>query len=131
MKKERCRKNQLLSLFLSTILAVIFVGCRSFTSEYISYEDINPDFVMHLDRAWVLDKYIGDADVVVVPERVERIGEAAFCGKSMSEVVLPEGIVDIGEAAFEYCTNLKIVDFPSTVRTIGKRAFFDAIVFEK
>ncbi|MBR2908151.1 MAG: leucine-rich repeat domain-containing protein [Clostridia bacterium] len=52
------------------------------------------------------------------------IGDEAFrgCG-GLTEVVLPEGVTSIGEMSFAYCTHLVEFTMPSTMRSIGKRAF--------
>lgn len=52
------------------------------------------------------------------------IGNEAFrgCGGLVS-VELSEGVSSIGEMAFAYCTHLEEFTMPSTVRSIGRRAF--------
>ncbi len=63
------------------------------------------------------------------------IGNEAFrsCG-GLVTVELSEGVTSIGEMAFAYCTHLEEFTMPSTVRSIGRRAFennkdIDRIIF--
>lgn len=54
-----------------------------------------------------------------------HIGSSAFAyNELLSEIVLPEGVRAIRTFAFSNCTNLRRVYLPSTVYTIGVRAFY-------
>lgn len=53
------------------------------------------------------------------------------CAKSSELCIeVPENIVHIDEYAFSSCTNVIKVSLPSTLRTIGKRAFADSSITE-
>ena len=46
-------------------------------------------------------------------------------------VIVPEGVQTIGEKAFEDCENFERVELPSTLKSIGKRAFGYSGIGEK
>lgn len=75
----------------------------------------------------------GDREVLDVPAQVEGhlVTNLSFrnLGKvcpSLQEVRLPEGLVLVGAYAFSFCKELRTVNFPSTLRTIGEGAFDNA-----
>ena len=58
---------------------------------------------------------------------VTKIGPEAFRGDySVYGLVLPEGLVSIGASAFRQACNLSYVHFPTTLKTIGDDAFYNA-----
>ncbi len=72
----------------------------------------------------VLYSYVGDREVVAVPDGVSRIGTFAFSGKeNLRRVLLPRSVKSIGLGAFEDCENLARVDLPEHPMTIEDRAF--------
>ncbi len=79
-----------------------------------------------------ITSYNGYATYLSIPETiggaaVRAIGPEAFahhCYLALLE--LPEGLEHIGEGAFECCETLGHVNFPSTLKTIGDRAFYNA-----
>ena len=50
--------------------------------------------------------------------------------KSLESVILGEGITSIGNYAFYSCTKLTSITLPSTIKSIGKRAFNDCPLAE-
>lgn len=61
---------------------------------------------------------------LVIPEGVTRIGSNCFNGNELSSIVLPEGLLRIDDYAFGSNWRLcEPVVFPSTLQTIGARAF--------
>lgn len=50
--------------------------------------------------------------------------------KSLESVILGEGITSIGDYAFSYCTKLTNIILPSTIKSIGTRAFRDCPLAE-
>ena len=60
---------------------------------------------------------------IILPETVTSIGEWAFdsCEK-LEDVVLPTSLTDLGQGAFAG-TNLKSIDLPASLRTIGYNPF--------
>ena len=72
----------------------------------------------------ILKEYIGDAERVVIPDGVVRIGESAFSGREdITEVILPESISGIGNSAFAGCVNLSGINMPESLTSIGDKAF--------
>ena len=56
---------------------------------------------------------------------VKAIGEYAFAEhRYLCCLTLPEGLETIGASAFEGCNTLVHIDFPSTLKDIGSRAFY-------
>lgn len=74
----------------------------------------------------VLKKYLGDDNVVIIPEGVTKIAGGAFSGnKNIKSVTIPEGVTEIEMCAFQDCSGIKTVKFPSTLKSIGKCAFYE------
>ena len=49
--------------------------------------------------------------------------EGCVCGNEVVHAVIPEGVTHVPQRVFEGCASLESVQFPSTVRSIGKLAF--------
>lgn len=61
-----------------------------------------------------------------IPSTVKELGDLSFYGQSkMTEIIVSEGVETIG-LAFRYCSILKKVEIPSTVKTITDGCFADA-----
>lgn len=59
-------------------------------------------------------------------DEVKHIGERAFYGqRKMTEIIIPEGVETIG-CSFTYCSVLKRIEIPSTVKSIDSGCFSDA-----
>jgi len=72
----------------------------------------------------LLRSYRGRARMVVVPDGVKKIGEAAFIDNGyIEEVSLPNTLLEIDDRAFTGCTHLRKIDIPQQVNEIGVRAF--------
>lgn len=109
-------------------------------SEFITIRDC--DFI--IDNG-VLVKYIGMASKVEVPEGVITFGEEAFENSTVKEVVCPStlrkierncftnsslckinfnyGFEKIDDFSFLNCFSLCDIEFPTTLKVIGMRAF--------
>lgn len=74
--------------------------------------------------------YTGQGGVVTVPSSimgrsVEWIGTGLFMGMTnITRVVMESGLTAIPDNMFKDCVNLATVQIPSTVRSIGKSAFY-------
>ena len=74
--------------------------------------------------------FLGYDVCVEIPEEiggvpVKAIGDGAFGDhRYICMLTLPEGLETIGASAFESCDTLVHVDFPSTLKRIGSRAFY-------
>ena len=61
---------------------------------------------------------------IVIPESVETIERAAFCGcENLSSFEIPARVKTIEEEVFCYCRSLTSIEIPATVKTIGDGAF--------
>ena len=89
------------------------------------------------DGVTTLDGYVlaqnAEITTVVIPDTVTDFGatgvsatnasSGAFKDSAVETVVLPEGMTEIPAAAFNGATNLKNVNIPASVETIGVNAF--------
>lgn len=100
----------------------------------------------------ILVEYLGDAEIVVVPEKINgkpivSIGQMVFANndiikgvklpdtvqelekgafgvsKNLQIVLCGSGIKTVGEACFQRCDSLHYVEFSESLETIGKMAF--------
>ena len=72
----------------------------------------------------VVLNYLGNEEMVAIPEGVTGIGKDAFhdcC--NLTSVVIPESVRSIGDGAFSCCNSLMSVVIPEGVTSIGDRAF--------
>lgn len=102
--------------FIDRLISQFFVS-----EETRSESDDEKDFVIIQD---VLVKYVGNANIVTVPEKVNVIGRNAFKNQTkITKIVLPDNIYEIQESAFERCISVAYITLPKSLRVIGKRAF--------
>jgi len=72
----------------------------------------------------ILNKYLGNEDVVTIPKEVTTIGSNAFeKNGTLQMLILNEGLEVIKPYAFFKCENLESVRFPSTLKKIGMLSF--------
>ena len=80
----------------------------------------------------VLVNYVGDDEIVTVPDKVTEIGTGAFKNnKSVKKVILPEGTTFIGTYAFSGCNALENINMPAELETIGDKAFYNCKVLSE
>lgn len=71
--------------------------------------------------------YLGDSTDIVIPDGVQRIGNAVFIdNKTLRSVTLPKSLHWIGQGAFAHCENLKSITIPASVTFIDRLAFSDS-----
>ena len=72
--------------------------------------------------------YLDNITIGVVEKGVKHLGARAFVlAPKLSSVELPEGLLSIGESCFncyKLDTGLESIQFPSTLKEIGKNAFY-------
>ena len=96
----------------STDGAVISVGDK-IADDYVVVGDL---LVTKLEQR--------QAEVLEIPEGVQRIAPMAFSGNdNCTGVLIPDGVREIGERAFYGCKGLKSVQLPESVQEIGEDAF--------
>lgn len=123
------------------------IGASAFSYADFSGELLIPDGVTSIG-ANAFAKCDGFGGTLSLPDSVKTVGEWAFylcegfTGLKLSasltkieersfahmyglktEVVIPEGVTEIGEGAFS-CSHMPSVRFPSTLKKIGKQAFY-------
>ena len=76
------------------------------------------------DGTWTL---AAEADELVLPDRVRRIGCDALRGMAFRTVRLPEGLEAIRDRAFRGCRNLTEIRLPDSLLRIGREAFADCV----
>lgn len=67
----------------------------------------------------------GDETELVIPENlgIRHIADNAFAqNENLKKVVIPEGVVSLGETCFFGCVNLEQIEFPQSLREIGRGA---------
>ena len=62
---------------------------------------------------------------IVFGRGITTVPRSCFSESGISEVSIPEGYTNIDSWAFSGCGNLSIVNLPSTINSIGYRAFYD------
>ena len=123
------------------------IGASAFSYADFSGELLIPDGVTSIG-ANAFKECDGFGGTLSLPDSVKTVGESAFylckgfTGLKLSasltkieersfahmyglktEVVIPEGVTEIGEGAFS-CSHMPSVRFPSTLKKIGKQAFY-------
>lgn len=123
------------------------IGAEAFAYTDFSGELLIPDGVTSIG-ANAFAKCDGFGGTLSLPDSVKTVGESAFyqcegfTGLKLpagltkietlsfafmaglkTEVVIPEGVTEIGEGAFS-CSHMPSVRFPSTLKKIGKQAFY-------
>ena len=123
------------------------IGASAFSYTDFSGELLIPDGVTSIGSN-AFKECDGFGGLLSLPDSVKTVGESAFylckgfTGLKLSasltkieersfahmyglktEVVIPEGVTEIGEGAFS-CSYMPSVRFPSTLKKIGKQAFY-------
>ena len=90
----------------------------------VQTEQSNDFTIIQEDADFILNKYNGNEESIIIPDYVTKIGIGAFNNcKNLKSVTFPNGLTEIGNGAFIGCTNLESVIIPETVTKIGVNAF--------
>ncbi len=75
-------------------------------------------------RDGILEKYVGNAADVVVPDGVTVIGAYAFAfNHNIVSIKIPEGVTLIRQNAFDFCSALEELHIPDSVTAMEKNLF--------
>lgn len=71
-----------------------------------------------------LQSYIGNDEVVVIPNTVTSINDGAFAfNESLISVIIPDTVTHIGKFAFAECNKLRFVKLPNNLTIISDGVF--------
>lgn len=100
---------------------LLTIGSRAFAS-CTSLRQINlPDSLTSIGNSAFSDTPLYS---VTIPNSVTELGNDAFKGTWLESVQLPEGLRIIGYGTFENCRSLSQINFPSSLTSIGDKAFY-------
>lgn len=100
---------------LLVILVLSFVCCALFGE--------NKDFEI---KNGVLIKYTGKSCYVTLPNNVRVIGKEAFYKTNIQTINCDTGsLSSIEDYAFAYCSSLREIKFPYSLRDIGSNVFYN------
>lgn len=116
---------------------LIMVFCLSACGNDAIYDDTgkkleaNPvenfSYKIDDDETYVtITGYNGDDTDIVIPKKIEKLPVTTVGGLDdldIKSVIVPEGVTTLLGGAFYCCLELEKVSLPSTLQTIGDRAF--------
>lgn len=150
-------KQSLLKIIgIVLIISMFFSLCGCFGNKDKDYSKMFSYKLDDKNETCIINKYIGDADKVEIPEKIEyydvvAISTNAFANNTIiKEVTVPDsvtllekgcfsnciklekvnfgkGIVEIKKNAFYNCTSLKEINLPKKLERLGDRAFFHCV----
>lgn len=84
---------------------------------------IDPLQEQHLD--YIPEYYLSGAaiDTFVIPPHIQELQEGCFCYSDIKELDIPEGVKTIGKYAFYECISLHSIVIPTSVAEILEEAF--------
>ena len=90
--------------------------------EKVTYEGVEYTVTAIGDNAFYNQNYTSPS-TITIPGTVKTIGDNAFKSCGLTIVEIPEGVTTIGNNAFYSCTIYEELILPSTLTSIGTRAF--------
>ncbi len=67
---------------------------------------------------------------IIIPDSVTEIGQSAFSHSDIEKIILPEGLESFETGLFGYCTKLKEVTIPTSVKRMGEYCFMGCEALE-
>ena len=93
-------------------------------SDNPNYLSLNGVLFTKDGKSLLLYPYAKPEERYSTPETTTSIGEHAFGGSHLKIVIINEGLKEIGTMAFNNLSSLEGISLPSTLETIGHRAFY-------
>ena len=93
-------------------------------SDNPNFESLNGVLFSKDIKSLLLYPYAKQGEQYSTPETTTSIGEQAFGGSLLKTVTINEGLKEIGAMAFNNLGSLEGICLPSTLETIGHRAFW-------
>ena len=122
------RGKRIISGIMLVLMLVSFIGCkRTSKAATFTYEE---NAAGNIVITGLTDKGRADAKVIVPAKidgkKVDGIGSGVFRDDTtVTDVVISDGISYIAENVFLSCYNLKTIEIPESVNSIGTNAFTD------
>lgn len=122
------KRKRIISGIMFVLMLVCLAGCKKTPkAATFTYEENDEGNIV---ITGLTDKGRADAKIIVPSsldgKQVEGIGSGAFReDTTVTEVVISDGISYIAENVFLSCYNLKTIEIPSSVHSVGTNAFTD------
>ena len=122
------RGKRIISGIMLVLMLVSFIGCKKTSkAATFTYEE---NAAGNIVITGLTDKGRADAKVIVPAKidgkKVDGIGSGVFRDDTtVTDVVISDGISYIAENVFLSCYNLKTIEIPESVNSIGTNAFTD------
>lgn len=113
--------DQLGSMDIIRLLDGFYQSASNILKQFPYVSDMGKIYVNTRDQCLVA--YLGEDTHVVIPEGVRKIGKGAFAGEAIEQVTIPGSVTELDDEAFLLCGRLKEVEFPASLKKIGKRVF--------
>jgi len=110
-----------------------FAACPNLVKMTVSTDNTNystqNNILMSKDGK-TLFQYVGKSADVVIPDKVEQIGDGAFLGENLTTVTFSSTVRVIGNYAFSGCMSLQSVTLPTSVTQLGTGCFLSCVSLE-
>ena len=130
MKRNRNRKiRQLMSLLLAFLLAAAVLPMHAFAADTIVYQVGERSFLGLNRLTGALENAVNIEGELVIPSSIQgvtitSIADGTFYGcDEMTAVTVPSSVQTIGDRAFGACTSLRTANLGGGVTRLGKDAF--------
>lgn len=102
--------------------SVIHIGDGAFTGSYPLSDVKMGNGVTHIGNSAFYE--CRSLTNIVLPDSLNYIGGSAFAYTNLKSIDIPDGVTTIGYYAFEHCYNLTSIVIPDSVTSIGYYAFY-------
>ena len=117
--------------YIGFIVILLMFFCGITNNMSVVHAEVYGDFEYSLINNGTeieITKYKGVSKEIVIPDVIDgkdvtSIGVKAFYLSIIESIEIPEGVKNIGDNAFQYCFDLKKINFPVGMKSIGSDAF--------